>query len=64
MSPQISLYYIIVIQFGGVNLELCLEGLSPRNPRVATGVLPYRCCGVPEYAYCVNKLRQNVGLQT
>jgi len=32
MSPQISLYYIIVIQFGGVNLELCLEGLSPRNP--------------------------------
>jgi len=26
--------------------------------------LPYRCFGVPEYASCVNKLRQNVGLQT
>ena len=26
--------------------------------------LPYRCSGVPEYACCVNKLRQNVGLQT
>jgi len=26
--------------------------------------LPYRCSSVPEYACCVNKLRQNIGLQT
>ena len=26
--------------------------------------LPYRCSGIPEYACCVNKRRQNVGLQT
>jgi len=25
---------------------------------------PCRCSGVPEYACCVNKLRQNIGLQT
>jgi len=26
--------------------------------------LPYRCSGVPEHVCCVNKLCQNVGLQT
>jgi len=26
--------------------------------------LPYRCSGVPGYACCVDRLRQNVGLQT
>jgi len=28
---------------------------------VATGVFPYRCSGVSEYACYVKKLRQNVG---
>jgi len=31
---------------------------------VAAGLLPYRCSGVPEHACGVNKLRQNVSLQT
>jgi len=35
-----------------------------RSLGVATGLLPYHCSSVPEYACCVNKLRQNVGLQT
>jgi len=26
--------------------------------------LPYRFSGVPEYVCCVDKLRQNIGLQT
>jgi len=30
---------------------------------LATGLLPYRCSSVPEYACCVNKLCQNIGLQ-
>ena len=37
--------------------------LSPQKIPMATGLLPYRCSGVPEYACCVNKRRQNVGLQ-
>ena len=31
---------------------------------IFTAPLPYRCSVVPEYASCVNKLRQNIGLQT
>jgi len=39
-------------------LELSLGDKPPKDPRGD------RCSGVPEYAYCVNKLSQNVGLQT
>jgi len=39
-------------------------GVSSQNPYLAMGLHPYRCSGVPEYACCANKLRQNVGLQT
>jgi len=33
-------------------------------PQLFTAHLLHRCSGVPEYACCVNKLRQNVGLRT
>ena len=41
-----------------------MGGYAHKRPSVATGLLPYRGSGVPEHARCVNKLRQNVGLQT
>jgi len=36
----------------------------PLSSIVSLLPLSYRCFGVREYACCVNKLRQNVGLQT
>jgi len=47
-----------------MGLGALFEGPSPQKPPLETGLLRYRCSCVPEYACCVNKLRQNIGLQT
>ena len=47
-----------------MGLSALFGGANPPKAPVATGLLLYRCSGVPEYACCVNKLRQNVCLRT
>jgi len=46
-----------------MGLGALFGGLTPQK-NMETGLLRCRCSGVPEYACCVNKLRQNVGLET
>ena len=41
-----------------MTLGALFGGISPQKLPVTTGLLPYRCSGVPEYACCVNKLRK------
>jgi len=46
-----------------IGLGALFGGTKPSKDPRGDGTLPYRCSGVPEYASCVDKLRQKVGLQ-